>query len=284
MKYLLQLLIGFSGFFVVFAATSNSFNFEIARHTVTAIEGILSKVSFAVDIPTDRIQYAKELILGKLHNPSIELSFLVDDLFPLIKTFTHEIRVSGIYLAAEADGKFDMYIIDSKQSNELIVSLTDPSNYLGQSIFRNYAYNYRVDQYGYPLNFWQPLGAFHNETYDPRMRPWYTPVKANPIKQWSPLYLDATSGDPCLTIVTPLFNNTDNGNKSFIGTMALDLFLKDISEFLLHQYEGTNRIVFIIAKDSNILIGNSLSYPDYGMDSNGNKVRTVIKTAVYFVF
>ena len=279
MKSYIFVLILF-GYFFRIVAGANKFNYEIGSHTRTAIEGILSKIAFAVDIPADAIAYEKELVIGKLRDVGVMVNYLIDELFAISMVFSKNIQVSSVYLAVEYDGNFVSYATDDTQPNGAIVTITDPSNRYGDSAIKNHMYFINIDRFGYPINIFQPGSAYFNKTYDPRLRPWYTPVKKNPVKQWSPVYIDATSGEPCLTIVQPIFNDTTFGNHTFIGTMALDIYLSGINEFLLSQYQGTDRIVFIIDKDSNVLIGNSLLVPNYIFDSHGSKVSVL----VYFIY
>ena len=229
-------------------------------------------MSLAINIPVDNIIYKKELIVSKLVLPNEKLTFQADYLFPLFRLYSSKLGASALYFAAEADGNYISYGLVFGRQWKIAAKFTDPTNYLGESAQKNHLYSYRIDDYGYPINAWQPGGAYINITYDPRLRPWYKPVKLNPVKQWSAPYIDATTGNPTLTIVNPIFNSSVHSNRSFIGTMACDLYLSSINSFLEMQYQGTDRIVFIIEKSSNNLIGNSLSLPNYAVTSKGAKV------------
>ena len=123
---------------MVIVHTTSNFNYEIGRNTQTAIEGILSKISLAVQIPTDEIIYKKNLIVGQLTTTSIEVTYLVDYLYPLIKVYLQIIGVSSVYLAVDLNGNFVSYVSDSTQPYGIIVAVTDPLNYFGESAKNNH--------------------------------------------------------------------------------------------------------------------------------------------------
>ena len=256
------------------------FDFDVGRDMQFAIKSTLSEASFAVEIPSKHIESTKIAVVRDIVNPVMEINFLVNDLYPLVQAIAAS---TTAYLAIEVNGKLTGFSKNLSASNPYTVVATDPSNHYGESATANHLYLFHVDDYGYPIKFWQPGGAFGNTTYDPRQRPWYIPVKANPVKQWSPIYIDATTGEPCLTIVQPLFNDTVHGSHSFIGTMALDMFFLDINNYLVNEYGATDRIVFIVDKSSLVLVGNSLGQKSYSVDANGNKVRLPMHNSCSFL-
>jgi hypothetical protein len=129
------------------------FNYEITSHTRTAIMGILSKVSFAVDVPVAPITFGKDMReINELIIPSIEIKYLVEHLYPLMTVFSDKVDVTAVYLTLDSNGNFIGYIEDLLQPHGLAAMVTDPYNYYGDSKVENYIYYVGIDKYGYPIN------------------------------------------------------------------------------------------------------------------------------------
>lgn len=118
---------------------------------------------------------------------------------------------------------------------------------------------------GVPLSY-----ANSNVSYDARTRPWYKQAKTFSTSFWTAPYLDAISGAPVITIATPVLNQSImNKQYSFTGAIGVDVFLTDVSRFLVNSFHGTNRMVFIIDALTGNLIGNSMGVATSLMTSAG---------------
>jgi len=110
--------------------------------------------------------------------------------------------------------------------------------------------------------------------YDPRERPWYKEAKAFEGPVWSSIYLNYGTGEyPVITLAYPIFdakiNGVDEPVVSFAGVIGADVFLEDISEFLKEAYHDSDRHVFILDSESNMLMGTSLNANTYSIKEDG---------------
>jgi class 3 adenylate cyclase len=99
-----------------------------------------------------------------------------------------------------------------------------------------------------------------NDTYDPRVRPWYIGAKEAGKLFWSDLYIFATDKVPGVTASSPVFSNKGD----LIGVFGLDIPLNTISEFLAKMKEdlqkksvGRNSVIFIVNSKNEIV-----AFPD----------------------
>lgn len=88
---------------------------------------------------------------------------------------------------------------------------------------------------------------------DPRLRPWYKQAKALMSTCWTDLYVFASTGKPGITAACPVI--TESG--SFLGVIAADITLFELSNFLGETKISKNSIVFIMDKRKQFV-----AYPD----------------------
>lgn len=79
--------------------------------------------------------------------------------------------------------------------------------------------------------------------YDPRLRPWYHAALEHKDLVWSPIYLFA---DPPVLGITPAVPIVDPQSETITGVMAIDLTLKEISQFLNTLRIGDSGRAFIM--------------------------------------
>ena len=72
-----------------------------------------------------------------------------------------------------------------------------------------------------------PAHGEYPTDYDPRQRPWYQKVRKTGDVSWMPLTIDASTGQPVITVATPV----RSANGAFIGATAIDLPLRRILNF-----------------------------------------------------
>ena len=246
----------------------NTFNFEISAHAQTALDDYLEFVGSSL-LPIQRSMYRK------IQSPLVDIvHFGVVELFPTIDFFSNSTGLQNIYCSLDSDGSHVSYSYSSS-TRSFLFKLTDSKGYYRPVSSPRRMYYFSIDDYGSPVNLFGSTSGIRNISYDPRLRPWYIPVKEKQVPLWSPPYIDVNSKQPTLTIVHPLFNKTSDkrGDHKFLGTIAADVVLGDINTFLVHQYSGTSRIVYIVDRDSGHMMGNSLGLPNY-MTENGELVMT----------
>lgn len=88
------------------------------------------------------------------------------------------------------------------------------------------------------------------EGYDPTTRPWYAPVKANQIPQWSDIYINMDEKmEATLSSLVPVFDKQNQ----FKGVADIDIKLSGINTFLKNDRSKGNGVIFIIDKDWRII-------------------------------
>jgi signal transduction histidine kinase len=91
------------------------------------------------------------------------------------------------------------------------------------------------------------------DSYHPQTRPWYVPVKENPVTQWSDVYVNQDElMNLTISVSTPVFNK----NK-FIGVVTTDATLNNINDYLKNTSDLGNGIIYIVDKNNNILAHSS---------------------------
>lgn len=92
--------------------------------------------------------------------------------------------------------------------------------------------------------------SYSQEDYDPTTRPWYKPVKENPITQWSEVYVNYDEiNDATISIMNPLVDE----NGLFVGVSGLDVKLNGIHDFLKSEAEKSEGVIYIIDSTYNLV-------------------------------
>lgn len=93
------------------------------------------------------------------------------------------------------------------------------------------------------------------EGYDPTVRPWYAPVKATPVPQWSEIYVNMDERmESTISSLMPVLNS--NGNLK--GVTVFDIKLEGINTFLKSDIKTGTGVIYIV-DDKWQLIANSSS-------------------------
>lgn len=90
----------------------------------------------------------------------------------------------------------------------------------------------------------QILAALEN--YDPRIRPWYKPVRENPVSQWSEIYINMDEkNESAISTISPI---VDSKGK-LKGVAALDVKLSGIQKFLASDQARGSGLIYIVDRD-----------------------------------
>ena len=111
---------------------------------------------------------------------------------------------------------------------------------------------YTVDKEGLPLNY---LGF---KSFDCTARPWYLQAKKSLRATWTAPFIQ-TNNAPAVSYTVPILNISYFGSTGFVGAMAVNVQLDQLSKTLKSYYYGTTTNVFIVDKASSCLIASSLS-------------------------
>jgi PAS domain S-box-containing protein len=88
------------------------------------------------------------------------------------------------------------------------------------------------------------------ESYDPRTRPWYVPVKENQVSQISDIYINYDEKmESSITFISPVFND----NHDFKGVMGMDIKLDGINHFLKNDPTKGNGVIYIINQENEVI-------------------------------
>ncbi|BEP28596.1 ATP-binding protein [Helicovermis profundi] len=108
------------------------------------------------------------------------------------------------------------------------------------------------------------------KNYDPRIRPWYLPVKESLKQKWSDVYVNQDEIESyTISSLTPVFDHKNN----FLGSISIDINLNEIDKFLNNNLKKSMGTIYIADKNWN-LISNS---NDASMSNNLKTKSTLPK-------
>jgi serine/threonine protein kinase len=239
------------------------FNYEIVLHVNTAINAFVNGVANSMNVIT------QNLYTDNCPALSDHVEFSRSQLFSYMKVYTASTGIHAAYFALASDGGFGSYAFSASAPYKLTYLQTDVNRYYtneSDSSLRLYYYYVKGD--GEPIDLYGSYTGHTNISFDPRTRPWYIPVAATHVKMWSTPYIDALTGYPTITLVYPIMNTTYlGGDHSFVGTVAVDLLVTQLNQFLTLTYETTAVVVFVVDKPTGYLLGNSFNVPMYTTNS-----------------
>ncbi len=91
------------------------------------------------------------------------------------------------------------------------------------------------------------------DTFDPRLRPWYKDAVRSKKTVWTQPYIFYTSRKPGLTVASPVYGSNDH----LIGVVGVDIEIDEISNFLTHLKVGKSGRAFILTTE-----GGLVAFPD----------------------
>ncbi len=90
------------------------------------------------------------------------------------------------------------------------------------------------------------------QNYDPRVRPWYTPISSTETAAWSSIYANADERQEItLTALTPV-----SYHGQFQGVLGVDVKIDTFNSFLREQQNKTNAVLYIV-DDQQRLVAHS---------------------------
>ncbi|MGF1721795.1 EAL domain-containing protein [Vibrio kyushuensis] len=91
------------------------------------------------------------------------------------------------------------------------------------------------------------------ENYDPKVRPWYTPVSSSKRPAWSTIYTDADERQAItISALAPVFED-----EKFIGVVANDIKLHTFNAFLNELKQQTKATIYIFDNDHQLVTHSS---------------------------
>lgn len=174
----------------------------------------------------DQIVYGKLFLhndLSKIEDFSAHLTKNLKKRYPQISVIGYGDK-QGRYLGLRIneDDTVNLMLKDSRNDNKLTIYSSD--------------------------NMSSSILASYND-YDPRVRPWYIPVKNNPVNQWSDIYVNYDEiMNLTISVMCPLFYQNE-----FYGVITSDVSLNLINSYLKADKEIGNGVIYLLDKDNNIL-------------------------------
>ncbi|MEM9212746.1 MAG: cache and HAMP domain-containing protein [Cyanobacteria bacterium P01_F01_bin.150] len=109
--------------------------------------------------------------------------------------------------------------------------------------------------YEYEINPQGEISSDVNNTfnYDPRERTWYKAAIAANQPVWSDVYVGFTAKELLITAAHPIYNPDDQ----LVGVLGIDLFIRNINEFLRGIEVGQTGEIFIV-EQSGMLVASSI--------------------------
>ncbi len=108
-----------------------------------------------------------------------------------------------------------------------------------------------------------------DETYDPRVRPWYRGAVETRSLYWSDIYIFFTNQKPGITVSIPI----SKGDHDILGVLGLDITLEQMSAFLASLKIGQNGQAMIIDER-----GRLVAYPELSRTCTrvGDKLKPTV--------
>ncbi len=140
----------------------------------------------------------------------------------------------------------------------------------------DYNYNtYSTDQQGHLTK--QLLNISPN--YDPRLRPWYTPVLSSGQSTWGDIYTYFSDKNKlAITYSTPVYDH----NHKLLGVIGTDMILSDISKFLRTLKIGKTGQTFIITRTGK-LVASSQTIPSSPPNQVNNSAHQLIQSTTQYL-
>lgn len=127
------------------------------------------------------------------------------------------------------------------------------------------------------------------DEYSPQDRPWYVPVKANPITQWSEIYVNYDElNNLTITVMSPVLSDG-----RFQGIAATDVSLDLLDKFLKKEHNDEKELIYILDRNNQVMAqsgDNATTNPDSLLAVNSanpviaNSMRTILDLGVYNIY
>ena len=236
-------------------AYSSSFNYEINARVRENVKDFLNLISSVASLPTRNLDY-------DVYNISdyFKSTFLDGSRMFLALKQTYRSSISILQIGFE-NGLYYALV----NNEDLPFSIELDSNNMSTL---GYVTVYAMQKNGLPLG---PADCAGNPNNCPfpfscTKRPWYKQGKAALTRIWTKPFLQVQPTSPTVSLVNPVFLNG-----KFIGNIAANVGLIQISEYLRSSYQNTDRNVFIVDEKYGYLIASSMN----ASLSNADNVSTI---------
>ncbi|WP_159739384.1 bifunctional diguanylate cyclase/phosphodiesterase [Vibrio atypicus] len=199
------------------------------------------------------------------NNVTLELNEFLNEPFQASLALSHSIGFNQLYTPGDSS-TIEQYLLSSFQDRYDSIPQLDVIGFGGENA--EYIGFRKEANQGFTLMLQddrtnQRLVIYRGQTvsndirsiisdYDPRVRPWYTPVATAKKPIWSSIYANADERQEItLSALTPVFQQNQ-----FQGVVVTDVKIDTFNSFLKDQQERTNAIIFIV-DDQQRLVAHS---------------------------
>ncbi len=110
-----------------------------------------------------------------------------------------------------------------------------------------------------------------SDQFDPRQRPWYQAAMNSDKPVWSKIYNNYSFQYPTVTLAKAVYKD----NHEFIGVVATDLTLKEISNFLRRLEISKNGVAYIVDADGYVIATSGQELPEQLINGKPQRLRAV---------
>ena len=98
----------------------------------------------------------------------------------------------------------------------------------------------------------------HTDQFDPRNRPWYQSSSNSKTPVWSKIYSNYVTHWPTITLAKAVFKE----NHEFLGVIATDLTLNELSRFLRKLEVDHNSVAYIVDEEGYVVATSGMELPE----------------------
>lgn len=110
-----------------------------------------------------------------------------------------------------------------------------------------------------------------SDAFDPRVRPWYQAARNSEKPVWSKIYNNFSFHYPTITLAKSVYQK----NHEFVGVVATDLTLKELSNFLRKLEISKNSVAYIVDAEGFIVATSGQEIPERTVNGVPERMRAV---------
>ncbi|MFZ6771830.1 diguanylate cyclase [Undibacterium sp. SXout7W] len=202
-------------------------------------------------------------------------------------TALESVAPSSQHIPQTQDFSPDMHLLESKfwAASGLFMDVNNYVYFGGKD--GRFVGVYRVSRDDVQL-LWREPGAAKRQVYsvktigdrhelirsdelDPRKRPWYQAAMSSEQPVWSKIYNNFSFHYPTITLAKAVFEK----NHEFVGVVATDLTLKELSGFLSKLDISKNSVAYIVDADGYIVATSGKELPERTVNDLPERMRAI---------
>ncbi|WFD10170.1 methyl-accepting chemotaxis protein [Tepidibacter hydrothermalis] len=169
-----------------------------------------------------------ELSNSTIYGIQTAINAYIDDFDKNLRMISNNINAKNIMQDPKAEGFLISIFEDFKKSHKNVKEV-----YLALEDKRMYSYP----------------NIENGKTFNPLTRPWYIKAKNNNSISWTEPYKDTNTNDLAVTISSPVYNTKNE----FIGVMAIDIDLNNLSNMVNSMKIGNEGYPVLISSDKFVI-------------------------------